>query len=420
MSRKCIVFIYLEGEVIAVPAGELVFSEEIVTFTYGANYLKRPNRLPVDPLLLPLEAVPRQISLDAGCLGTIRDSAPDFWGRRVLEIASHKEKLEEIDYLLTENSCRVGNLDFRSKANSPEPQSRPPAFSSLEDLLSIAENIEKNNIVTDIQKDLLMLLQNGSSIGGARPKSTILDSEGLWVAKFPSREDKWSNARVEAATMHLASECGINIPKIKIIVIHGKDVFFIKRFDRTLKGNSWTRSGYMSALSLLKITESERDKFSYLQIADKMRQHDMANNTKELFCRMIFNILCRNTDDHPKNHGFIFSDNKFQLSPAFDITPLPSTSGISTDYNLAMTVGELGKNATINNALSACQRFGLNRDDAMNMIKSMSEIVTNRWSACFDIYNVSEEDKNRFAFTFERWKELNDDKNQEESQSFAP
>jgi serine/threonine-protein kinase HipA len=402
--KECFVFIYPPGEVKAIPAGRLSLGNASATFAYGKRYLSNPVRIPVDPILLPFGQPGHTALLDPDRLGAIRDAAPDYWGRHVIEYTRGQEALHEIEYLMEENSCRVGNLDFRQELSSPEAAIGPPIRNDLESLMRLADRIERNQPLDKIPQKLIRLLQHGSSIGGARPKVTVCDESGMWIAKFPSRHDTWSNARIEGATMHLASMCGILIPDIKVETIARKEIFFIRRFDREKAEQGWTRQGYMSALSLLGLNEYERGKFSYLELADRMRQHQASG--EELFRRMIFNILCRNTDDHPRNHGYLIKDGRLILAPAFDITPTASRSGVSTTTDLAMIIGMNGRSADMENALSACSRFALTREDAENIISSMTEIFLGEWERLFDYYGVCLREKEFFSYTFERWRTI--------------
>ena len=197
------------------------------------------------------------------------------------------------------------------------------------------------------------------------------------------------------------------------------DVFFIKRFDRESTDQGWSRKGYLSALSFLGIGESEREHYSYLELADRMRQRGLSSDLEELFRRMVFNILCRNTDDHPRNHGFLLRDEKFSQSPAFDITPTPRGEGVSTRPQLAMVVGYLaGRQASLENALSSCSRFGLTSEEAGHIITIITEKCLNTWEESFRLFGVSSQDKAMFNHTFERWgSQYGDPDNSEE---FSP
>jgi len=397
---SCIVFIFLGGHAPAVPAGLLRYDAgtDRYLFQYGRRYLASPKAEPVDAAHLPL--APRTYVLEPDRLGSIRDAAPDYWGRLVMEKTSGRSDMSEIDFLLFPNAERIGNLDFRKTPTEPGPGCEPPAFADLSKLLKAAEAIESGVKLSAEQESYLPLLCQGSSLGGARPKSVVNLDGKLWLAKFPSRNDRFCNARVEMATMQLASHCGINIPKMRLERIAGRDIVLIERFDRTDDGK---KLGYMSALSLLDAGESEFQRFSYTELADRMRTFDMQKDLQQLFKRICFNVLCRNTDDHPRNHGFVFQGGKASLSPAFDVTPTPSIKGISETAYLSMSIGQYGKEATGENLLSQTMKFGVSSDQAEAIFSSMRDIVSHQWEDIFVRYGVSKTDTELFSYTFTKW-----------------
>ena len=398
--RTCFVFIYPDGEKKAVPAGKLDYypMEEAFIFQYGRKYLLHPKALPVDAANLPLSSEAWRLSSDN--LGAIRDSAPDYWGRLVIMKFSENTELSEMDYLLAVNAERVGNLDFRSSLFEKEPERRPPQCTELPKLIIAAESLEKNEILTEDQRAELALLYQGSSLGGARPKCVVEDEDGLWLAKFPSRGDTFNNAKIEFCTMKIASACGINIPEMRMETVAGQDVLLVRRFDRNADG---TRIGYLSALSLLGISEYDRDEFSYVRLAEKMRSFGAENDLPELFARISFNIICRNTDDHPRNHGFLVKNEKIVLSPAFDVTPTRSTAGISSTARLAMIVGKNGREGTLENLLSSAGSFGISMEEGKVIFEKQCETVTNTWRKIFHDARVSREDAEAFEYTFAKW-----------------
>ena len=404
MIKKCYVFIYRKDSNKAVPAGLLEFDDQTrqYFFRYGKKYCIDTHSIPIDINLLPLSLGQNRKRLDADYLGVIRDSSPDFWGRLVIEKMTASMDMEEIDYLLFHNALRVGNLDFRENIDSPEPMFIPPDYTELPELLITAEAVEKGAKLTSEQERILPLLRQGSSLGGARPKSTILMDGDLWLAKFPSYKDTWSNARIEASTMTLANKCGISIPEISVQIIYGKEVFFIKRFDRYTFENKICRRGYMSALSALCISDSDFSNFSYISLADFIRKNN-PSELLQLFKRVAFNIICRNTDDHPRNHGFCVDNGTVSLSPAFDITPTKSLEGLSTTAYLSMKIGDYGKETTLDNLISQCGHFGITSDDATYIFTNMIDIVSDSWRNIFADFSVSDDDMEEFAYTFSRW-----------------
>ncbi|NOY75209.1 MAG: HipA domain-containing protein, partial [Kiritimatiellaeota bacterium] len=230
---------------------------------------------------------------------------------------------------------------------------------------------------------ILQLLRQGSSLGGARPKCTVKWKEQLWIAKFPAKGDSVDVPNIEYATMKLAGKCGVEVPEMELRSIAGKNVFLIKRFDRLSSPEGWLRTGFISSLSLTRLDERDRLKWSYLSIADLMRKYCPAKDIRQFYRRMIFNILVRNTDDHPRNHGFLVHGNELRLSPAYDLVPTMTRHGVGTTFDLAMRVGEYGRAATINNALTRCGRFGLSDAEAKEIIDEMIE-TTRHWKELFE------------------------------------
>lgn len=403
-------FAYLFGDAVAVPAGvfSLDVDRRIGNWEYGTRYARRPNALSVDPIDLPLGlSTYPAATLHEGLYGAFRDALPDYWGRMVLARAKNvfPETLTTEDLLLCGNSTRVGNLDFRISRDAPEPPMQAPNFSELPALMEVANNIEHGQPLSTEQEKLMPLLVQGSSLGGARPKSTVQLDGALWLAKFPSRGDAWNYARVEWATMTMASRCGIRVPEMRVEHVDGfGDVFLIQRFDRgALEGQAaFERYGYISALTAMGVDEGDRLRHSYLGVADAMRRHGLADaaQIKELFCRMAFNILVRNSDDHARNHGFLHLTDEWSLSPAFDITPTRKIPGVGAEFHLAMQVGTSGTLASWENALSRVERFGYDREEAINKIHEMCEVVA-KWREIFQECEVSEDEMDTFSATFE-------------------
>ena len=382
-EKKITVFIYLPGEAVAVPAGIFTHNENlgIGLFSYGRKYVKRKKAMPLDPIALPLGYQPKEVTTNKGLYGTFRDSAPDYWGRLVIaaEYRLPPEALSEIDYLLNSNTTRVGNLDFRKTPEDSEPIHGPPHFNQMEKIIEAANIIQQGGTVS---QHLLHLLNQGTSLGGARPKSTVEWNNDLWIAKFSAKNDTVNIPRIEYATMTLAKICGIRIPELRLESIGKHKVLMVRRFDRERIGESWLRSGFLSSLSLMHWDEADRLTWSYGKIAETMRRFVSVKDLHELFQRMVFNILVRNTDDHPRNHGFIFDDKNIQLSPAYDIVPGLTKPGLGTTFFLAMSVGEYGREATLSNALTQAFRFGLTEDNAIEIIKELVKSVR-EWKDIF-------------------------------------
>lgn len=401
-EQKAYVFVYLPGETVAVPAGIFTHypDDGIGRFAYGRRYLERPNAQPVDPVALPLGTAPRDATSNGGLYGSFRDASPDYWGRLVIaaELKSPPEALGEMDYLLQANSSRVGCLDFRASLEQGEPENRPPTFQSLHDILEAASQLEAGEPVS---RDLLQLLEQGTSIGGARPKCTVEYEDSLWIAKFPARGDTVDLPSIEHATMELARKCGLNVPELRLADVGGRNVLLVKRFDRQKTETGYLRRGFASALSLMEWDERDRALWSYTALADQMRGTMLAQpaQIQELFRRMVFNILCRNTDDHPRNHGFLWGGKGLALSPAYDIVPALARPGVGTDFFLSMSLGLRGREASIGNALSTSPRFGLSRDAAGQLVEEMKTNVA-AWEEHFTAHAVTAGDREAIRASF--------------------
>jgi serine/threonine-protein kinase HipA len=375
-EKKITVFIYLPGEAVAVPVG--IFTHEsdlgLGTFAYGRKYIQRKNALPVDPAALPLGPTPREVTTNRGLYGAFRDAAPDYWGRLVIaaERKVPPEALSELDFLLDANATRVGNLDFRATPEDPEPPLDPPHFNRMEEIMDAAFKIEAGE---EVSHHLLRLLRQGTSVGGARPKCTVQWQDALWIAKFPAKADTLNIPRIEYATMTLAGKCGIRVPTLHLQSTGAKDALMVRRFDREKQKDGWVRRGFISSLSLMQWDETDRLSWAYGALADNMRRHTSVNDIYELFRRMVLNILVRNTDDHPRNHGFLFDNSGVELSPAYDIVPSISQPGVGTTFSLAMSVGDRGREASLENAMSRAARFGLSREEAGAVVKKLVETV---------------------------------------------
>jgi serine/threonine-protein kinase HipA len=246
------------------------------------------------------------------------------------------------------------------------------------------------------------LLRLGTSMGGARPKAVVEDADGLWLAKFNLTDDKWNMARVEHAMLLLARACGLLAATSRVETVGDRDVLLVKRFDREKIGNDYTRARMVSALTLLRADETQRERWSYVMLAEELRRisADPKHDAAELFRRMALNALISNIDDHPRNHAVIAPQQQWRLSPAYDLTP---SVPVSTDRrDLAMAAGDLGRWANARNILSQAPRFLLNATEAAAMLDAMEETVRNGWYAIARGAGVTEADcatiANAFAY----------------------
>ncbi|MDD2743271.1 MAG: HipA domain-containing protein [Rhodocyclaceae bacterium] len=415
--RALIVFSHLVGGF--VPAGRLELTEarEVLasSFAYGLRYLERPGRFEIDPVSLSLANVNEvrgKTLFPAHALpqfGGVRDAAPDAWGRRVIE-AQRKvpaNSLSEADYLLSAGSDRVGALDVRSGLDSA-PRPGAAGFHSLAYLLEAAERIE---LGLPLPAQLADIFGAGPSAGGARPKASLRDGANLLsIAKFPAQGDVFSVADAECFTLRLAQRCGMTVPAVQVTDLGGKRVMLIRRFDRY-----WTAPGappdaalalhetvpaadreegrlpFVSGLTLVGCDEFASRLKGYQDLALAIRKHVhpqyIRANCEELFGRMIFNIFVSNDDDHLRNHGFIRDPRLpgWRLSPLYDVVPRP---GIAQERYLHLELGQQGKLATLDNAMSAYSAFTPNRPVAIAIIRRIWAKLR-EWKTFFEAEGAS-------------------------------
>ncbi len=240
--------------------------------------------------------------------GCIRDAAPDAWGRRVIinkmtglkGTGTDTADLGELTYLLESGSDRIGALDFQRSPTEYAP--RVADNIRIEEVIESAERVEKGIPLTP---ELDQALLQGSSIGGARPKALIQDQSRKYIAKFSSSADLYSVVKAEFIAMRLALLSGLDVAPVKLVRAANKDVLLIERFDRIWQGNDWSRKAMVSALTLSGLAEMMARYASYETLAVIVRHRftDPKDTLKELFARLVFNILCGNTDDHARNHA---------------------------------------------------------------------------------------------------------------------
>lgn len=409
-ATECFVYITLPGQTEAVTAGRFVLSKSrdgtpLGKFVYGKSYLARNDAVEVDPVELKLSAETYETTRLRGLFGALRDAAPDSWGQRVIEKHASKPMLGELDYLLESPDDRAGALSFGLGQEPPAPRRKFNKTLELVKLQEIADAIVRDEIKDKdddaVQIEELMLI--GTSMGGARPKTVVEDDQGLWIAKFNRADDRWNYASVEHAMLVLAKKCGISAAESRVVQVASKDVLLVRRFDRFKTDKGYTRARMISGLTLLQADENERDRWSYISLAEEIRRI-VANPSKdapELFRRMCFNALISNIDDHPRNHALIAKEREWNLSPAYDLTPSPVIARERRD--LAMTCGDKGRFACASNILSQHTRFLLGPVDAKKVVENMREQVSATWYDVARAEGVSEKDAEAIkgAFVYE-------------------
>lgn len=399
-----IVFVELPGVQKPVPAGLFTLDTElgIGTFQYGRRYVERPNAIAIDPVNLPLTDKEYVSRKNVGIFGVIRDVLPDSWGRYIM--AKHLgvpygtfKDFELIDLISTN---AVGAISF---GKTPERSTTPREKTvSLADLAEVAKVIDRAVADQELPPEVLALLRQGTSLGGAQPKCTVMIDGEQWIAKFESSKTAVKYPGIEYATMTMARQAGIRVPDIRLELVGGRAVYLIKRFDR----EHGRRLPFLSTFALSNLDLDEIERGSYPEIADRMRKFvsRVMEDHQELFRRMAFNILVRNEDDHLRNHGFIYQEG-WRLSPAYDIVPVPARRKPRDAFHLALHIGAQGSAATIANLLSQCERFSLVRKQALEIVEQVKESVMG-WEAELIRAGVSPNDREAVRWCFEGWKEV--------------
>ncbi|MEJ2611071.1 MAG: type II toxin-antitoxin system HipA family toxin [Candidatus Thiodiazotropha sp.] len=406
-DKEAFVWIWLPSATEPVVAGKLEADDQgNVQFNYGKSYLDRINATP--PAITIYEP---ELPLKKGVLplldgltmpGCIRDSAPDAWGRRVIinKKLGRKGKdtdtdaLGELTYLLESGSDRIGALDFQRSPSEYVPRSANNV--PLEELLQSAARVEQGVPLTP---ELDQALFHGSSIGGARPKALIEDQGTKYVAKFSSSSDLYSVVKAEYIAMRLAALAGINAAPVKLVQAAQKEILLIERFDREKTSKGWTRKVMVSALTLFGLDEMMARYASYETFAEIIRHRfDYPKQTlEELFSRIVFNILCGNTDDHARNHAAFWNGKTLQLTPAYDICPQVRTGREATQ---AMLISGNNRLSKLKFCLDAEPHFQLSESKAKAILEKQREAIEENWDKVCDEANLSTVDRKLF------WKRL--------------
>jgi len=406
---EAFVWIWLPGATEPVVAGKLTADADKLIFNYGKSYLNRKNAISIYDAELPLK--PGVLPLRSGLAmpGCIRDSAPDAWGRRVLinkklglkGVDADSVKLDELTYLLESGSDRIGALDFQRSAVDYVP--RTSVNVTLDELLQSAERVEQGIPLT---AELDQALHHGSSIGGARPKALIEDDSTKYIAKFSSSTDLYNVVKAEFVSMRLAGLIGLDVAPVALTKSSKKDVLLIKRFDRNRTGQGWQRKCMVSALTLLGLDEMMARYASYEDLAEIIRHKftDASATLRELFSRLVFNILSGNTDDHARNHAAFWDGQMLTLTPAYDICP-QSRSG--NEASQEMLISGENRMSRISACLEAAHHFLLSEKKAVAIVEYQISAILENWSAVCEEAKLSETDRtllwgrqflNSFAF----------------------
>ncbi|MDP2127392.1 MAG: type II toxin-antitoxin system HipA family toxin [Pseudohongiella sp.] len=402
-DKEAFVWIWLPEKTEPIVAGKLESDDQgNVQFNYGKSYLERINAKP--PAISIYEP---ELPLIKGVLpllnglsmpGCIRDSAPDAWGRRVIinkklgkkGKESDTDALSELTYLLESGSDRIGALDFQRSPSEYIPRSANNV--ALEELLLSAARVEQGIPLTP---ELDQALFHGSSIGGARPKALIEDQGTKYVAKFSSSTDLYSVVKAEFIAMRLATLAGINAAPVKLVQAAKKDILLIERFDRQKTAQGWTRKAMISALTLFGLDDMMARYASYETFAEIIRHRfdEPKETLRELFSRIVFNILCGNTDDHARNHAAFWNGRTLCLTPAYDICPQNRSGGEATQAMLISGDNRLSK---LESCLEAAPHFLLSEGEARAIFDKQREAIETNWEKVCDEAGLSAVDRKFF------------------------
>lgn len=394
--KEAYVWVWLPKATEPVVAGRLEVDGDKLRFNYGRSYLEKvPNAISLYEPELPLRSGVLPLLDGLSMPGCIRDSSPDAWGRRVIINRKLGRKsdgidtaqLDELTYLLESGSDRIGALDFQLSPTEYVPRSATNA--TMTELLESAERVEKGVPLTP---ELDRALFHGTSIGGARPKAVIEDGGAKYIAKFSTNTDLYNVVKAEFIAMRLAKLVGLNVASVKLTKAANKDVLLVERFDRVMSKQGWTRKAMVSALTLFALDDMMARYASYETLAEIIRHRftEPKKTLRELFCRLTFNILCGNTDDHARNHAAFWDGESLSITPAYDICPQGRTGNEASQAMLIVDNNRMSQLAT---CLEAAHNFLLSREEAKEIFDHQIQVITDHWDAVCAEAKLGEIDK---------------------------
>lgn len=390
--------------------------KEVFSFEYNEEWLQKGPVHLLDPSLQLYSGL-HYLDDEQDNFGIFLDSSPDRWGRILMRRGEaaiartegrEANKLFETDYLLgVFDGHRMGALRFKLDEDGPflnnNKNMASPPWTSLRQLEQISLKLEEEDVIEDPEylKWLSMLIAPGASLGGARPKASVVDSEnGLWIAKFPSRNDQGDIGGWEIVTYELAVLSGINMAESKAQKFSSDYYTFLtKRFDRD---NNGQRVHFASAMTMLGYVDGQdhTDGASYLELVDFIQNNgaNVAQDLEELWRRIVFSICVTNTDDHLRNHGFILTNEGWLLSPAFDINPVETGTG------LKLNISDDDNSLDLELALEVCEYFRLSEKRANEIVEEVLNAVGS-WREKATKYGISRVEQELKAVAFKSVKE---------------
>ncbi len=380
--------------------------KETFSFAYDKKWLKREeSNFVLDPEL-QLHPERQYVPADKPIFGMFSDSCPDRWGKLLMQrreaINARKEDrrpraLNESDFLLgVYDESRMGALRFSYEESGPflshDKDMATPPWVKLRTLENAVSSFESAT-VKDEEKWLNMLIAPGSSLGGARPKASVIAPDGsIWIAKFPKKDDEANIGAWEMVAHDLAKMCKLNLPEARVEKFSKTgSTFLVKRFDR----ENGKRIHFASAMTLLGKVDGDHSA-GYLDIASFISQNgcNPSEDLKELWRRIVFSVSISNIDDHLRNHGFLLTPAGWKLSPAYDINPT-----IYGDH-LSLCVSPNDASLNYDNALQAAKYFGISDKDAKQYIEETKAVVRNNWKKLAADYGISRSEIERYEPAF--------------------
>jgi serine/threonine-protein kinase HipA len=352
-----------------------------VSLRYDSKWLTNGFALSEDLPLIDREHFP---TLKETAVGAIDDARPDRWGERVIRLLERPQRLSILEMLYFAGDGRFGALGISTSESAylPFKKETLPRLDDVDAIHKLVQRVQAGEQIEEVNR---RLIAPGATMGGARPKALIEIDSDQWVLKFPE-EGHWYEPSIEHASMTLARIAGINAAETRLITLAKGHAIAIKRFDRATQSNIQERMHCISVNVALRAAGSA---YSYPAMAQFLRRRGVTDDQlnqiqmREIFKRLIFNILIDNTDDHEKNHAFIYTKaGQYSLSPAFDVLPTGQAFGYQ-----AMDVGENASLSTVDNALSMSSSYGITLKDAKEEAKTVAQTVNN-WRDHFKTYGV--------------------------------
>jgi serine/threonine-protein kinase HipA len=372
------VWIWLPDATEPVVGGRLDRSEGRYVFSYGSSYLERGDAVAIYEPELPLDDFENE-SLDGPMPLCIDDAAPDSWGRSVInaKLGAVGAELDPLVYLLESGSDRVGAIDFQASATEYVP--RAPIHAPLDQLITAADRIEAGE---QIDEDLAAALVNATPLGGARPKALIDDVGVKMLAKFSRLSDTFLWTQSEYVAMELARRAGLDVAPVRFVEAMGRGVLLVERFDRSSNGSRRRVVSAATILSMQTIVAAQH--FSYLELADEIRAHFVQPDAtlRELFSRIMFNILVGNTDDHARNHAAFVLDDGLALTPAYDVSPQPRSGEVARYPRFGEN--DSGRESRIAALVEAAPNYHLTTDEGREIADRQVDTIRREWDEVCD------------------------------------